>query len=221
MLATWVSLSSRSASHKNITDTARKACWTLIDFAIYPEWREKCKKEIRELFLRHYGDSSGTLREKLSAVPVSAWEDELPILDACTRESHRMAFNIASTRRNVGEDIKFGGKVVARGDFLTYPMSEVHRNPDYYPQPDKYDPGRWLRPDPVPKAVFPFLGWGAGRNPCPGMKLAKVEMKFVVAMFLMRYEYRLVHQDGKFPNPLPVPDTNDSRVSAVSRVRCF
>ena len=200
--------------HKQLIKALRKACWILMDLAVYPEWRVKCKKEIQELLSRHCGGSSSSaiLYEKLSAIPISAWEDELPILDACTRESHRLAFSIISLRRNVGEDIEVGGKVVERGDFVAYPTSEVQLNPGYYPDPHKYDPGRWLRPDPVPNAAFPYLGWGAGRHPCPGMKVAKFEMKLITAMFLMRYEYELVDEDGNFPNPPPVPDRNAPQV---------
>ena len=122
-------------------------------------------------------------------------------------------------RRNLGVDIKIGGRVVRRGDFLVYPMTDAHLNPEYYPEPEKYDPGRWLRPDPVPSAVYPFLGWGAGRHPCAGMKAAKLEMKLLLAVFLMRYEYELVGEDGKFPDPLPVPDRNDNHQVCIGRWR--
>lgn len=117
--------------------------------------------------------------------------------------------------------MSIGGKVVKRGDFLAYPMSEVHLNPEYYPEPDKYDPGRWLRPDPVPEAVYPFLGWGAGRHACIGSKVARLEMKLITAMFLMRYEYELVGEDGKLPDPLPVPNKNNSKVCVQLRVKNF
>jgi sterol 14-demethylase len=182
----------------------------LIDLAIHPEWREKCKKEIQELISRHLGGSpSATLSEKLAAIPISAWEDELPILEACTRESQRISITGATLRRNLRDEIKIGEQVVRRGDFLAYSLGDVHLNPEYYPEPYKYDPGRWLRPDPVPDSVYTFLGWGVGRHPCTGMKVAKLEMKLILAMFLTRYEFDLVDKDGKFPNPLPVPDRND------------
>jgi len=188
----------------------------LIDLAIHPEWREKCKREIQDLLSRHLGDSlsSAKVHEKLGAIPFSAWDEELPILEACTRESHRISHSFVTLRRNLREEIKIGEQVVKRGDFLAYSVADVHLNPEYYPEPYKYDPGRWLRPDPVPTAVYPFLGWGAGRHPCPGMKTAKLEMKLILAMFLMRYEFDLVDEDGKFPDPLPVPDRND-----IHRVR--
>ena len=196
----------------------------LIDLAIHPEWREKCKKEIQDLLSNHLNDtlSSATLQERLGAIPISAWEDELPILEACTRESQRMAFNNVALRRNVREEIKIGEQVVKRGDFLAYALAQVHLNPKYYPEPYKYDPGRWLRPDPVPDAIYPFLGWGAGRHPCTGIKMAKLEMKLILALFLTRYEFGLVDEDGKFPDPLPVPNLNDiHQVRAGLRIRCY
>ena len=152
---------------------------------------------------------SATLHEKLAVVPISAWENELPIIDACTRESLRISFVNVALRRNLREEIKIGEQVVKRGDFLVYSPADVQLNPEYYPEPYKYDPGRWLRPDPVPNAIYPFLGWGAGGHPCAGMKMAKLEIKFILALFLMRYEFDLVDKDGKFPDPLPLPDRND------------
>ena len=183
----------------------------LIDLAVQPEWRAKCRKEIQDLLSRHLDDSlsSATLHEKLAAVPVSAWEDELPILEACARESQRIITSGVTLRRNVREEMRIGEQVVKRGDFLAYSLAEVHLNPEYYPEPYKYDPGRWLRPDPVPDAVYPFLGWGAGRHPCAGMKVAKLEMKLIMALYLTRYEFGHEDKDGKFPNPLPVPNRND------------
>jgi len=182
----------------------------LVDLSIHPKWKEECKKEIRDLLSRHLGDSLSfaTLSEKFGAVPVSAWEDELPTLDACIRESHRISMTGAALRRNTRE-MKIGEQVVKRGDFLAYSLADVHLNPEYYPEPYKYDPGRWLRPDPVPNAAYPFLGWGAGRHPCTGIKIAKLEMKLTITVSLMRYEFDLVDQDGKFPDPLPVPNRND------------
>jgi len=165
--------------------------------------------------------SSATLCEKFGAIPVSAWEEELPILEAYTRESQRVSLCNIALRMNLREEMKIGERVVKRGDILAYSFADVHLNPEYYSEPYKYDPGRWLRPDPVPSAVYPFLGWGAGRHPCSGMKAAKLEMKLILAMFLTRYEFDLVDGDGKFPDPLPVPNRNDThRVRAGLWIGC-
>jgi cytochrome P450 len=178
----------------------------LIHLAIHSEWKEKCKKEIQDLTTRHVGDS---LSGKLAAIPFSAWEDELPVLDACIRGSQRIAISVVVLRRNLREEIKINEQAVKQWYFLAYPIADAHFSPEYYPEPYKYDPGRWLRPDPIPNAAYPFLGWGAGRHPCLGIRVAKLEMKLILAMFLTRYEFDLVDEDGKFPDPLPVPDRND------------
>ena len=157
------------------------------------------------------GPPSATLCDKLGTIPVSVWEGELPTLDACIRETQRISLTTIPLRRHVGEEVRIGGQVVRRGDFLVYPMSEVHMDPEYYSEPQKYDPGRWLRSDPVPNVPYTFLGWGAGRHACTGMRAAKLEMKFLLVIFLMRYDYGLVDEYGKFPNPLPVPNRNDFR----------
>lgn len=207
---------------KCLMDIAQTAGWMLIDLAIHSEWREKCKKEIRELLSRH-SDSAFSLCERLRDIPISAWEDELPILDACIRESQRLVITGTLLRRNVRGDVKVGGRVVQKGDFLAYSTSDVHFNPEYYPEPLKYDPDRWLRPKATPDAAYQYIGWGAGRHLCTGMRFAKLEMKLILTVFLMRYDYKLVDKYGKFPDSLPVPNRNDTHqvcLRAERRRRC-
>jgi cytochrome P450 len=188
----------------------KKACWALVYLAIHSEWREKCKQEIQDLIFRH-SDSppSSTLGEKLGAVPISGWQNELPMLDACLQETHRICLTPMAFRRNLGKEINIGGQVVKRGDFVVYPIAEFHLNPEFYPEPYKFDPSRWLRPDPVPNATHKFLGWGSGRHACTGMKVAKLEMKMILAVFLEKYDYELVDGDGKRVSQMPVPNRND------------
>ena len=79
-----------------------------------------------------------TLYDKLGAIPFSAWEDELPILEACARESQRISFTSIALRRNIREEIKIGEQVVKRGDFLVYSVADAHLNPEYYPEPHNF-----------------------------------------------------------------------------------
>lgn len=206
-----------------VISTGITSCWLLIDLGVHREWRERCRKEIEDFISRHLGHSpfSAMRYEELGAISTSAWEDELPTVDACIRETLRISMNFVALRRNVHEDTKIGGKVVRRGNFLAYPIGEVHLNPEYYPEPYRYNPGRWLEPDRGPSSAYPFLAWGAGRHPCTGSKLAKIEMKLLLAVFLTRYEYELVDKDGKFPDPLPVPDRNDIHQARPLGATCY
>lgn len=41
------------------------------------------------------------------------------------------------------------------------------------------------------------------------MKVAKLEIKIIVALFVAGYEYDVVDSAGNFPKSLPKPDYND------------
>lgn len=48
-----------------------------------------------------------------------------------------------------------------------------------------------------------------GRHPCAGMRVAKLEMKLVLALIFAGYEFSIVDAKGNLPTELPRPDKND------------
>jgi cytochrome P450 len=64
----------------------------------------------------------------------------------------------------------------------------THRMPELYPQPARFDPHRWLGPEPSPFAYIPFL---AGPRRCLGAEFAMLEMKIVLAMVLQRFRLEI------------------------------
>lgn len=131
----------------------------------------------------------------------------MPVLELIVRETMRISFIATLLRRNVVEDLEVSGKNVQRGAFLAYPVADVHHNPEYYPNPGTFDPSRFSSES--EQSGQPFLGWGTGRHPCTGMKVAKLEVKLILALMLTRYEYSLVDEAGVPTMTLPVPDRND------------
>ena len=93
----------------------------------------------------------------LSSVPLSAWENETPVLDKLIHETIRISLPHTAMRQNVGPDIYIDGKVIPTGTLVVYPLADVHLNPTIYPDPWKFDPER-----PQPKGNFTYLGWGGG-----------------------------------------------------------
>lgn len=41
------------------------------------------------------------------------------------------------------------------------------------------------------------------------MKVAKLEMKMITALFVLAYDFKLIDSSGKVPTSLPKPDRND------------
>lgn len=53
------------------------------------------------------------------------------------------------------------------------------------------------------------------------MKVAKLEIKMILALFLLGYEYELVDKSGRFPKELPKPDRNDIQQARPLGEPCF
>ena len=48
-----------------------------------------------------------------------------------------------------------------------------------------------------------------GRHPCTGIKVAKLEIKVILAMILLGCEYEVVDDNGNYPKAVPDQDRND------------
>ncbi|KAJ7127667.1 cytochrome P450 [Mycena epipterygia] len=195
-----------------VVNSGINVCWSLLHLGMDPHWKAQATAEVRALVARHTSTSatSEPLHKQFATIPVSAWETEMPIMDAVIRETLRLAMSGVALRRNLVQDLPIGRQTVARGDFLTYSLADVHFDADIYPEPFKFDPGRYDAGREEDKgASFAYLGWGAGRHPCAGMKVAKLEMKVVLALFLIGCEYEIVDLEGTPLVEVPQIDRND------------
>jgi cytochrome P450 len=140
------------------------ACWALVYLSFHDEWKAKAKAEVDALVNKHTTNSSNEpLHQRLASIHVSAWEEEMPVLELIIRETLRISFNGLSLRRNLLEDLTFSGGLVKPGDFVVYSLADVHLNPEIYSRPYEFDPARFTRGrEEDKKATFSFLGWGAG-----------------------------------------------------------
>lgn len=192
-------------------NTGVNACWSLLFLTFHASWREKVTAEVKTFLKIHANiDDSYPIHQRLASIPMSAWEEELPTLDLVLRETLRLTMNSAALRRNIGPTVDMAGKRIPKGYFLTYPFFDVHHDPDIYSNPSQFDPARFMPGREEDKnAPYAYLAWGVGRHPCPGMRVAKLEMKIILVFFLAAYEYDVVDSQGKFPARLPRPNYND------------
>ena len=94
--------------------------------------------------------------------------------------------------RQATSDLTIGGYDVPRGSLITLSSFVTQRDARWFPEPDRFDPERFLseRADKIPDgAYFPF---GAGPRICIGQSFAMTEMALVAASLLQKFEVTTV-----------------------------
>lgn len=113
-----------------------------------------------------------------------------PYLDAVISETLRYMPIITEIDRLANRDcyIRKLGITVPKGLKIALNYGTIMTDPEYWPQPDKFDPDRFSPQNKhkiVPGSYCPF---GLGPRHCIGMRFALTETKLAVARLLMNYK---------------------------------
>ncbi len=89
-------------------------------------------------------------------------------------------------RESVREVMLSDGSLVPGGTTVFASPLLLHRRADLFADPNRFDPERWLGPEPPPFAYVPF---GGGARRCIGEEFALHEMGIVLETLLRRYRF--------------------------------
>lgn len=94
---------------------------------------------------------------------------------------------------------------IPKGSTIVVPIFVIHRNKQYYEEPDKFDPERFdicIRQQRDPLTFMPF---GYGPRQCIGMRFAQVIMRTIVASLIRKYKFTA--NDYSLNKPLQIITT--------------
>ncbi|MFE5813120.1 cytochrome P450 [Streptomyces sp. NPDC056479] len=157
-------------------NTATIMAWVLYELARHPHIEADVLNELETVL----GDRPVTFADA----------SQLPILDRVIKEVLRLhVTGFLLTRRTLTET-KLGPWTLPAGTNLAYCQHALHRDPDLYPDPLRFDPDRWLdgTTKPPPGALLP---WGAGKHRCIGDRFAMLELVTGLATILRQARFTL------------------------------
>ncbi|XP_058089504.1 abscisic acid 8'-hydroxylase 4-like [Magnolia sinica] len=126
----------------------------------------------------------------------------MPITYRVIMESLRMASIISFTFREAVADVEYKGYLIPKGWKVMPLFRNIHHNPEFFPDPQKFDPSRF-EVSPKPNTFVPF---GNGVHACPGNELAKLEMLIFIHHLVTKFRWEVVGpQSGIEYGPFPVP----------------
>ncbi|MGB8406767.1 MAG: cytochrome P450 [Mycobacterium sp.] len=121
------------------------------------------------------------------AVPTFDDVDRLPWTKACFSEAMRIHPPVYLSMRRAMADDDLNGHFIKKGTILIVLTHRLHRNPEVWPEPERFDPARFLpgaSPDRPKAAYVPF---GGGRRICIGSQFAMLEGTLIAARTSQRF----------------------------------
>src|SRR5262249_240354 len=110
--------------------TANALAWTFQLLSQHPQWTERVEREVDQVL--------GARPPVLEDLP------RLPLTQAVLQESMRLYPPVWILVRNTETDDSIGGYDVPAGTFVACSQWVIHRNPAYFPDPERFDPERFV-----------------------------------------------------------------------------
>jgi cytochrome P450 len=106
-------------------------------------------------------------------------------------ESLRLYPPTWSLLRDVQEADEIGGYEIPADTIILLNIYEAHRMPEFWPEPEQFNPHRFL-PEPVKERPrHAYLPFGFGPRQCIGRDLALTIIRLSLAMILQSYDISL------------------------------
>lgn len=111
---------------------------------------------------------------------------EMPCLEACIKEALRLAASESIILRQCTEETTVAGINFKPGMCVDVPSAAIHHDPEYFPEPEKFNPERFLPENKDSVKPFTFMPFGNGPRNCVGMRLGMLQVKTTLACLLRR-----------------------------------
>ncbi|MEL6804329.1 MAG: cytochrome P450 [Bacteroidota bacterium] len=85
------------------------------------------------------------------------------------------------------EDVTVGRWTIPKGTNCSLFIHLIHRHPDIWDEPDRFDPDRWASDERARVPPYAFIPFSAGPRNCIGQRFAMQELKVVAAKFFRRF----------------------------------
>lgn len=148
----------------------------LLIMAITPDVQDKVAKELDDVF-------GGSDR------PIEPGDlSHLPYLECAVKETLRMFPPLFAFSRIAKRDVKLpSGHELPKGCVVTVMPYTTHRNPKYFPNPEKFDPTRFTPENSRERHPFAYIPFSAGMRNCIGQRYGMMSAKIVASTILRKY----------------------------------
>lgn len=148
-----------------------------------PHLQDRLLEEIDNFFEKH---------EEVSYESIS----DLPYLTACIEEVLRLIPTSRIAERVCNTDYECEGFRVKKGTAVMVPMWALHRNPEHFPNPEEFDPERFMPGNRENISTYALNLFGFGPRNCIGQRYGMDTLKLCLAKIFKEFRFE-ARQDTK------------------------
>lgn len=153
--------------------TANTLAWTWYLLARHPEAAECLHAELDAVL--------GGRRPTVADLP------DLPYTRAVFEETLRLFCPVAAMVRRTARDVMLWDRPIAKDTVLLIALCNIHRHPDFWAEPARFRPKRFLPAGEKPLHRLAYMPFSAGPRVCVGNHFALTEGSLLIASVAQRY----------------------------------
>jgi cytochrome P450 len=142
--------------------------------------------------------------EKLERLRDEVGAGEDAYLTATIQETLRLRPVIVIVIRKLTEPVELGGYELPAGARVVPSIHLIHRDPQIYPEPERFLPERFLD---NPPGTYTWIPFGGGVRRCLGAAFAQFEMAVVLRELVRRYEITPANPASERPYRRAITET--------------
>ncbi|XP_051155929.1 cytochrome P450 4C1-like [Leptopilina boulardi] len=181
--------------------------WAIFNIGNNLEVQKKIHEELDAVF----GDS----KEPATMQQIS----QLSYLERVLKENLRLYPSVPVIGRLLTEDTELDGYTIPKGTNFGLLIFSVHRDPETWPDPEKFDPDRFLPENCRNRNPYAYIPFSAGPRNCIGTKFAMAEQKIVLTAILRKWRVKSAKspKEMKFQTNLILSPHNGNPIYFIPR----
>ncbi|XP_055697243.1 probable cytochrome P450 6a14 [Phlebotomus papatasi] len=155
--------------------------FSLYELARHQDIQDRARGEINKILVKYNGEYSYEACE------------EMKYLDQIINETLRMYPSLDSLFRQCVKDYQVPDSqhVIEKGTIVHVPIHSIQHDPEFYPNPENFDPDRFTEDNIRNRHHFAWLPFGEGPRNCIGKRFGLLQTKIGLAHMISKYRFRV------------------------------
>jgi len=168
--------------------TSSGIAWCLYLLGKYPEYQKQLQDEIDNA-------AGSDMAEKIR---------NMTFLDQVVKETLRLYPPVPMVARTIEKDAVVNGEKIYKGTEVTINITNLHRNPTYWKDPNMFQPGRFAEESFFKRNPYCYVPFSAGPRNCVGQKYALLELKMFVFNTLKNFNLKSIQKERSLETAIEI-----------------